>query len=253
MPLVSTPAVVLSTIRYGETSKIVRLATRDYGVQSVIAKGALRPRSRFGAAMQLLSLGQAHIIISERRDLQILTAFDLQRLHVALARDMDRYAAASALAEVTMRFAPADPHPEIYQFLHLALAQLEEAPEHEVLAVGIKLLWGLAGILGFAPSLEDCARDGAPVGAVGPMAFSAEDGGALCARCAGERKSARLPASDRADLEVLLSDDDAVPTLDERHAAAHRRLVTRYIRYHLGEGAELPGLEFWCARSWSAA
>jgi hypothetical protein len=30
-------------------------------------------------------------------------------------------------------------------------------------------------------------------------------------------------------------------------------LVTRFIRYHLGEGAELPGLEFWCARSWSAA
>ena len=85
------------------------------------------------------------------------------------------------------------------------------------------------------------------------MAFSAEDGGALCARCAGERKAARLPASDRADLEVLLSDDEVVPTLDERHAAAHRRLVTRYIRYHLGEGAELPGLEFWCARSWSAA
>ena len=140
MPLVSTPAVVLSTIRYGETSKIVRLATRDYGVQSVIAKGALRPRSRFGAAMQLLSLGQAHIIISERRDLQILTAFDLQRLHVALARDMDRYAAASALAEVTMRFAPADPHPEIYQFLHLALAQLEEALLRDCrYVVGIKL------------------------------------------------------------------------------------------------------------------
>jgi len=30
------------------TSKIVRLATRDYGVQSAIAKGVLRPRSPFG-------------------------------------------------------------------------------------------------------------------------------------------------------------------------------------------------------------
>ena len=50
MPLVSTPAIVLSALRYSETSKIVRLATRDVGVQSAIAKGALRPRSRFGAA-----------------------------------------------------------------------------------------------------------------------------------------------------------------------------------------------------------
>ena len=55
MSLVSTPAIVLSALRYSESSKIVRLATRELGVQSAIAKGALRPRSRFGAALQLLS------------------------------------------------------------------------------------------------------------------------------------------------------------------------------------------------------
>ena len=43
MPVVTTPAIVLSALRYSETSKIVRLATRDHGVQSAIAKGALRP------------------------------------------------------------------------------------------------------------------------------------------------------------------------------------------------------------------
>ena len=57
MPLVSTPAVVLATHRYSETSKIVRLATLDLGVQSAIAKGALRPRSRFGAALQTAESG----------------------------------------------------------------------------------------------------------------------------------------------------------------------------------------------------
>ncbi|MBK8004156.1 MAG: recombination protein O N-terminal domain-containing protein [Gemmatimonadetes bacterium] len=45
MTLVTTPAIVLATWRYGETSKIVRLATQDLGVQGVIAKGALRPRA----------------------------------------------------------------------------------------------------------------------------------------------------------------------------------------------------------------
>ena len=55
MPLVSTPAIVLATLRYGETSKIVRLATREQGIQSAIAKGAMRPRSRYGAALQALS------------------------------------------------------------------------------------------------------------------------------------------------------------------------------------------------------
>ena len=72
MPLVTTPAIVLSALRYSETSKIVRLATREHGVQSAIAKGALRPRSRFGAALQLLSEGQAQLLTKEHRELHTL-------------------------------------------------------------------------------------------------------------------------------------------------------------------------------------
>ena len=60
MPLLLTPAVVLQTYRYSETSKVVRLATRDLGVQSAIAKGASRPKSRFGAGLEFLSEGEAH-------------------------------------------------------------------------------------------------------------------------------------------------------------------------------------------------
>ncbi|MCA9723589.1 MAG: recombination protein O N-terminal domain-containing protein, partial [Gemmatimonadetes bacterium] len=34
-----TPAIVVGVVRYGETSRIVRLATRELGLQSAIAKG----------------------------------------------------------------------------------------------------------------------------------------------------------------------------------------------------------------------
>src|SRR3954453_6532640 len=112
MPLVTTPAIILSTLRYSETSKIVRVASREHGVQSAIAKGALRPRSRFGAALQLLSEGQAQLLTREHRELHTLTAFDLRRLHVGLASHLERYATACSLAEVMLRFAPPDPHPE---------------------------------------------------------------------------------------------------------------------------------------------
>src|SRR3954470_3709126 len=127
MPLVITPAIVLSSFRYSETSKIVRLATRDHGVQSAIAKGALRPKSRFGAALQLLSEGQAQLLVKEHRELHILTAFDVKRLHVGLAVDLERYASACALAEVMLRFAPSDAHPESFDLLQRALEQLEVA------------------------------------------------------------------------------------------------------------------------------
>src|SRR5438067_13695357 len=84
MALVTTPAIVLQTYRYSETSKVVRLATRDLGVQSAIAKGALRPKSRFGAGLELLSEGVAQLYFREARELHTLGAFDL----VNLRRDL---------------------------------------------------------------------------------------------------------------------------------------------------------------------
>ncbi len=252
MPLVATPAIVLSTLRYGESSKIVRLATREHGVQSAIAKGALRPKSRFGAALQVLSEGQAQYLAKEHRELHVLTAFDLQRLPVGLTADVARYATGSTLAEVMLRFAPADPHPESYDLFRDALRTLEDAPAAEVDALGFRLLWHVVGVLGFAPSLETCVRDGTRLPA-GALPFNTREGGALCPACAAEHGATRLPADARADLTALLDAGAALPALDARHGAAHRRLLARYVRYHLAEGAALPALEFWLRRPWAPA
>lgn len=252
MTLVTTPAIVLATLRYSESSKIVRLATRDFGVQSAIAKGALRPKSRFGAALQLLSEGQAHLYMKEHRELHTLSAFDLLRVPVALAADLDRYAAASALAEIMLRFAPPDPHPASFDLLGAALRDLESVSASQVGPLALRSIWHLVSVLGFAPSLDACVHDGAPI-PPGDLPFSAREGGALCAACAGPHGATRLPAAARADLEALLHPEAPLPELDARHATAHRRLLARYVRYHLGEGAELPALEFWTRRPWAAA
>jgi len=250
MPLVSTPAIVLSALRYSETSKIVRLATRDLGVQSAIAKGALRPRSRFGASLQLLSEGHAQLLTKEQRELHTITAFDLTRLHAGLAGALDRYACASALAEVMLRFAPPDPHPESFDVLRDSLGELELAPLSSMKALGLRLLWRQVAILGFAPSLDTCVLDGAPVPRGGPLPFSTSEGGALCSSCATAHATTQLPPDARVDLEHLLEPAANLPALDPRHAAAHRRLLARYIRHHLAEGAELPALDFWMRRPW---
>jgi DNA repair protein RecO (recombination protein O) len=253
MPSVSSPAIVLSSLRYSETSKIVRLATRDLGVQSAIAKGALRPKSRFGAALQLLSEGQAQLHMKENRELHLLAAFDLKQLHVGLTADLERYAVACTLSEVMLRFAPPDPHPESYDLLRLGLQDLETSPAAAVESLGFRLLWRLVSELGFEPSVEVCVVDGTPLPPEGPLAFSTRDGGALCPVCAPQHGTTQLPERDRADLVALLDPEAALPTLDAKHGAAHRRLLARYIRYHLAEGAELPALEFWMQRSWAAA
>ena len=253
MPPVSTPAIILATIRYGETSKIARLATRELGVQSAIAKGALRPKSRFGNALHLLSEGSATLFLARTGDLHTLTQFDTRQVRIGLAERMDRFAVATLLSELMLRFAPATRHPESYDLFRDALAVLEAAPAVAVEPLGLRALWRLVAALGFAPALDACARDGAAVDPGKSACFSAQDGGILCARCARDTVGAELRPADRADRAGLLLAEAELPLLDERHLAAHRRLLERYIRYHLAEGAALPALAFWAGRGWIAA
>ncbi|MBK7595618.1 MAG: DNA repair protein RecO [Gemmatimonadetes bacterium] len=238
-----TPAIVLGSIRYGETSRIVRLLTRDLGMLSAIAKGALRPKSRFGASLQLLSEGQAHLLQSRGGDLHTMVAFDLTGWHGGLANDMRRFHAASALAELAVRFVPPVGNPPLYEDIRQAVALIELAPLDAVEVVGLRALWRLIGDLGLGPALEHCARDGAdlPPGAV---AFSLGDGGFLCEACARGTGAARLAAEDRAAVVALLTPGADLPVLDAPHAAAHRRLLARWVGHHLADG-ELPALEAW--------
>ena len=243
--IVTTPAIVLSTLRYGETSKIVRLSTPEHGVLSAIAKGAMRPRSRFGAALQVLSVGQAHLVISQRRDLHTLTGFELASLPVRLTGDVGRYAAAAAMAELVIAVTSAEPNPDVFATLVRGIAALEGVPLAQVPATSLRAFWGLIGVLGFTPALGACVVDGGEVPGGQPVAFSAADGGVVCDRCARGRDVVRLPPDAYADLGRLNAPEGPLPALDRPHAAAHCRLLARYVRIHVAEGARLPALEFW--------
>lgn len=257
MSLVTTPAVVLRTYRYSETSKIVRLATRDLGVQSAIAKGVSRPKSRFGAGLELLSEGEAQLYYRDNRELQTLAAFDVERLRRELAGDLDRFAAAMVLAEMMVRMAPPAPLPAAYDAFTGALDDLVALPVEVLHAGGIRSVWRLLAELGFEPSLRTCVRDGAAVGEDGePVAFSTAEGGVLCEACVRSQPPAtltRLPQPAWRDLRAMLDPQAALPRLDAPHAAAHRRLAARFVRHHLeetGPGEGFPALVFWERRTW---
>jgi DNA repair protein RecO (recombination protein O) len=250
MPLVHTPAVVLRTYRYSETSKVARLATRELGIQSAIAKGVFRPKSRFGAALEFLAEGEAQLYFRDSRELQTLAAFDVTNLRRTLAADLTRFTAAAALAEVMLKTAPPAPLAAAYDTFVAALDELAAAPPAAVDAAAVRGLWILFAELGFGPALDVCVRDGAPVGpALEPVPFSAAEGGVLCRRCA-EDPETRLPPSDYEALLALNDRARALPSLDDSHAAAHRRLVARFVRYHLGAEV-LTALDSWERQTWA--
>src|SRR5260221_3194915 len=104
MALLATDAIVLHAFDYLESSRILRLVTREGGVRSVLAKGARRSSRRFGGGLDLFAQGTAHLYTKPGRDLDTLAGFDIARSRPALGEDLGRFTGASAVAELTLRF-----------------------------------------------------------------------------------------------------------------------------------------------------
>lgn len=248
MTLITTDAIVLHLQDYLESSRLVRLATREHGVQSVLARGARRPRSRFGHALDLFASGVARFTVKPGRDLSTLSGFDATRSRMPLASDLDRFAAASAIAELALRFAHADPHDDAFDVLGRALDAIAQSPPGAATGQGLAAAWRYVAALGFAPAIDRCCVCDGALGSDRPAAFSHHGGGVVCERCRDRVSRGRdLPAMARALIGAWLAGADP-PSPSELELRAHLRLLREFLMYHLGDGRALRALDGWEAR-----
>ncbi|MFN2567175.1 MAG: DNA repair protein RecO [Gemmatimonadaceae bacterium] len=245
MPLVATEAIVLHAFDYLESSRVLRLATRDAGVRSAIAKGARRSSRRFGGGLDLFSRGVAHLYIKPGRDLDILAGFDDLRTTAHLADDLARFTGASAIAELTLRFSrEASADSALYDAVAWTLASIETVPADETRGAVLAGAWRIVAELGFAPTLDDCAECHAPLAGDDVVMFSHPAGGALCPRCARLARGRVLPADARHALRTWVAGGRA-PLADVAEARAHQRLLREFLVEHLVDGRPLRAFDVW--------
>jgi DNA repair protein RecO (recombination protein O) len=248
MTLVSTDVIVLHVQDYLESSRIVKLGTREHGVQSVLARGARRPRSKFGSSLDLFASGVAHFTLKAGRELSNLSGFDLTRSRMGLASDLDRFTSASALAELALRFSHADPHDDALDVLERALDEIAAAAPGSSTEYGLAGAWRYIAALGFAPTMDRCCSCGAEVSAGRPAPFSHHGGGVVCERCRRTVPVGRdLPADARATVLVWLGEEGTAP-LTDLEQRAHLRLLREFVHHHIGDGRTLRALDGWEAR-----
>lgn len=245
MRILSTDAIVLHAFDYRETSRIVRLATRDAGVVSAIARGARRPKSKFGSAFDLFTSGVAQLAMHPTGDLHALNAFDATRSRPQLGASLGRFGAAEALSEVCMRFGQEDESGRVFEAAERALDTIGAAAPEQVAEAALAGLWHFVAGLGFAPSLDVCASCHSPLPNDVPVTFHHRAGGALCANCARRASGGRtLPPIARATISAWLQGADA-PLDDEASARAHRRLLREFLEEHVGDGRPLRAFLSW--------
>lgn len=257
--LVTTHVTILKTYDYSDTSKILRCLTRDHGLRSVIAKGARRPKSRFGGLVEPFSDGIATFYLKEGRDLYTLSSFELTKERQALGRDLVRFAGAGLLTELALRFAPASQDRRLFAGLRRGLDRLVTDPGDSA-AVVLQEVWGMIAVLGFRPSVARCVFCDREIPETEGGAFDAAAGGLRCRRCAragdeGAADPARsgraihLTATARRELRIL-----AGPTLNGAAPPApleplqttrvQRALLREFLGHHLAEERPLNALGF---------
>ncbi|MBV9774166.1 MAG: DNA repair protein RecO [Gemmatimonadetes bacterium] len=239
MPLVSAHSLILQSFPYSETSKVLRLFTREMGLRSVIAKGAQRPKSRFGGILEPFTGGIAFFYLREGRDLHTLSGFDLLRSRQGLGRDLTGFAGASLVAELVLRYATEEPHEELFEALEESLDAILAAQGEGRERAAFLAAWRVVDLLGFAPRTDACVTCGRALDAEEPVRFDAAAGGAACRDC---RHSGRIldPAS-RGELGSML--EGALPERPFADPSAQRALLRTYLNAQLAQERPLRSLE----------
>jgi len=237
VPIVTTRSVVLQVHRYSDSSKILRLLTRSHGPLSVIARGALRPKSRLSGLLEPFAEGTATFYLKRNRDLHTLSGFELIRERQSLGLDMIRFAGASVLCELVLRVAPREADPLLFDTLIDALDHLVQAPIEQSDGVAAARIWQLVSLLGFAPAVEVCIDCGRPPGAGQPARFDLQAGGLRCANCPPSGRA--LAPADVEDLRSLLAGAPGI-----RPSPSQIALLADFIRYHASEGSHIRSLDF---------
>jgi DNA repair protein RecO (recombination protein O) len=178
-----TEAVVLRSIRFGEADRILHLYSARRGRIGAIAKGARRPRSRFGGRLE--PFFRLDLVLYEGRgELATVTSAATVEGYPRLRSGSGSLGAAARACDAVLRLLDeAQPNPAAYNLLCRYLGMLD-APggEGAGLAAALAFRLKLALVAGFAPELASCARCGEVEHLSG---FSGAAGGVVCASCEG--------------------------------------------------------------------
>jgi len=219
----STPAIVLRAINYGESDRVVTLIGRTTGRLSALARGARKSQKRFGGGLGLCSVGEAGLRERAGAELLTLERFDLQESYGSFATDVPRMAHAAYVAELVSKLcAPRQVEPEVYDWL---LAFLGALDRHGASAERLRVFeLGLLARLGFGPILDACAVcAGAQLAAGDDEAayrWDPDRGGAVCTACGKRGRPIRTVV--RQALARLASSPVDAPAFDPLPADVNR-------------------------------
>lgn len=231
MPTYRDEVVILRTHKLGEADRILTMLSRRHGKIRAVAKGVRRTSSRFGARLEPFMVADVQLYAGRNLDI-VQQAESLGSYGADIAGDYDRFTAASAMVETADRLNEAEATPQQYLLLVGGLRSLSRG-EHEARSTLDSYLLRAMALSGWAPSLGECARCGAPAP---HQTFVAQMGGMVCRDCA-PTGSPRVDPDTVVVLGALMSGDwPSVDAADQRASSRASGMIAAYAQWHLERG-----------------
>lgn len=267
----SCEAIVLRNLRFGETSRIVTLLSRELGKFGAMAKGGRDPKSGFGASLELFQRSGFIVYYRPGRDLQLLKSAWVEQEFHGCERDWRRYVYGSALLEFLDRvLLEEEPQPELYRLALRGLEVMDAEPIDRLREFFRAFQLRAAACLGYHPALVQCLRCGRRLEDAAEddaWLFRTAEGGVLCPDCGQHESGIRLRprairrvhamasgsggqdrSPDRLEVRERPASNgspEGAPSASSRWLVTLDRLVEEYLRFHLERYRGLRSLDWW--------
>ena len=242
--LIKNEALILHSIRWHESSKIVTLYTRQQGMLKVIARGALRPKSPFAGRLESLNYIRCVISQKESRELQIITQVDMLDPFLKLKTNLNRLPYALAVAELIKKIFERGHKDEIFfDFLIQTFRAFSKSDQPKI--VFWYFLLKFISFLGFKPDFSKCTLCGQTEFKEGGW-FVFKNGALYCKNCVGSAGiSTRLNQETIKFLRKLQNYNHRKIhefQYQENSSVDLTGLLIQYLNFHLGHEVRLESL-----------
>ncbi len=177
MNLVKTEGIVLGETNYSESSKILKVLTKDYGMISIMSKGCRNIKSKLRGVSTIFTYGDFHLYYKEQ-GISTLVGVDLKNTFLNLQKDISKISYASYLLDLTEQVLKHTENDSVYEFLTSTLEKINEGYNTQALTNILELKY--LDFLGIRPILDCCSICGNQTDIV---TISAETGGYICKNC----------------------------------------------------------------------
>ncbi len=191
MALVTTQAIVLKSMRWGEADRILTFFSLRFGKVRGIARGARRMKSRFGGMLEPFSSINLTFFNKRNDSLASISHVDSLETFSPLRDSLDLiWAASRMVALVDGITADRDPSPAMFHVLLEGFRSLVRTDDPGLLTVLFQI--HVLRQSGFQPRIDRCASCGRDCGEQAAR-FSLSAGGRLCGSCDRNSRDYCLP------------------------------------------------------------